>query len=63
MGLEPILSMGAKGSPKIQLSNCVFNGIWFLFTLDYAAEEVVAKYTAEYKVSLRRGVTVSCFAT
>jgi hypothetical protein len=34
-----------------------------LFTLDYAIEEVVLNTLAEYKVPLRHGVTVSCFAT
>lgn len=45
MGLEPILSMDAKGSPKKCncWMNCDSNGIWFSFTLDDAGEEAAAK--------------------
>lgn len=49
--INPLSGVGANSfsgceqfTKKIQLSNCVSNGIWFLFTLDYTFEEVVAKY-------------------
>ena len=38
-----------KFTPKIQLMSCVSNGIWFLFTLDYAIKDVVLNTLADIK--------------